>query len=515
MSKPRRVIREWMGKLFSRPVLTILLLLLQVVWLFVLWVRLTDYSKILNLLGLTVSILMCMALIRKDSTVPEFKISWMVLFMIMPVQGGILYLMWGDKRPAFRLRRRLQRAGQRVATLRQTSPAPLLALEQQNRRAAATARYVWDYGPCPVYGNSRARYYPSGEAMFPDVLAALESAQRYIFIEIFILGTGEMWEAIHDILRRKAAAGVEVRVIYDDAGSLTVLPGRYWKTLEAEGIHALTFNPFVPWLNLVMNNRDHRKIIVVDGVTAFTGGVNIADEYINRRERFGYWKDSAVRLQGDAAWSLTTMFLEFWDANRPDAGDLRRFQPAAAKVEPDGLIQPFCDSPVDRESVAKSVCLELINQAQWSLYICTPYLILDNDTLTALRLAAKRGVDVRIYTPGIPDKKMIYQLSRSYFSPLMDAGVQIYRYLPGFLHGKTWLVDGRIGMVGSVNLDYRSLYLHFECGALLYGCSALEDIRSDFVTLQRDSRLLTKADCRTGVVGSFVSAILRMLAPLC
>lgn len=515
MNKPRRVLKEWLGKLFSRPVLTALLLLLQAAWLVILWGWLADYSKVLNTLSMVCSVLMCMVLIRKDSTVPEFKISWMVLFMIMPVQGGLLYLLWGDKRPAYPMRRRLERAARRVEPLRVSDPAPQRALEERQPRAAATARYLRDYGPCPVYGGSSAAYYPSGEAMFPDLLAALEGAERYIFVETFILGAGEMWEAIHAILRRKAAAGVEVRVIYDDAGSLTVLPNGYWKTLEAEGIHALTFNPFVPWLNLVMNNRDHRKIAVVDGVTAFTGGINLADEYINRRERFGYWKDSAVRLQGEAAWSLATMFLEFWEANKPDTGSLERFRPAAGAVPADGLLQPYCDSPVDRESVAKYLCLDLIGQAQRTLYICTPYLILDNDLLSALRLAAKRGVDVRIYTPGIPDKKTIYWLTRSYFPPLMDAGVQIYRYLPGFLHAKTWLVDGHIGVVGSVNLDYRSLYLHFECGAVLYDCAALADIHRDFVSIQRDSRLLTKADCRTGVVGSFVSAVLRMLAPLC
>ena len=264
-----------------------------------------------------------------------------------------------------------------------------------------------------------------------------------------------------------------------------------------------------------MNNRDHRKIMVVDGAIAFTGGVNLADEYINRRQRFGYWKDSAVRLEGDAAWSFATMFLEFWEANRPAPLPAERFRPAPLHLAGDGMVQPYCDSPVDRECVAKNTYLDLIAQAKRSLCIATPYLILDNDTLTALELAAKRGVEVRIFTPGIPDKKLIYQLTRSYFPPLLKAGVKIYSYTPGFLHAKTWLVDDGVAVVGSVNLDYRSLYLHFECGAVLYGCAALADIRRDFEEILRDSAPVQLTDCRTGFVGGMVSALLRVLAPLC
>ena len=515
MGKTHRKIKELFGLLFSRLVLTAALLLAQVVWLFLLTSRLSDYRGIFSTAGIALSVLMCIAIIRKDTTAPEFKISWVLVFMVMPIQGGLLYLLWGDKRPAIPLRRRLERAQAVLAPLRRGDPAAQAALEAANPRAAQTARYLRDYGPCPLYGNTRATYYPSGEDAFPDMLAALESARRYIFIETFILGQGSMWEDIHEILRRKAAAGLEVRVIYDDAGSLTVLPGRYWKQLEAEGIHAFAFNPFVPWLNLVMNNRDHRKIMVVDGTTAFTGGVNLADEYINRRQRFGYWKDSAVRLEGDAAWSFATMFLEFWEANRPAPLPAEQFRPVPQHLAGDGMVQPYCDSPVDRESVAKNTYLDLIAQARRSLCIATPYLILDNDTLTALELAAKRGVEVRIFTPGIPDKKLIYQLTRSYFPPLLKAGVKIYSYTPGFLHAKTWLVDDEVAVVGSVNLDYRSLYLHFECGAVLYGCAALTDIRRDFEDILRDSAPVQLTDCRTGFVGGMVSALLRVLAPLC
>lgn len=369
-----------------------------------------------------------------------------------------------------------------------------------------------------MYSGTNVKFYASGEAVFPDLLEALESAQESILLEFFIISKGKMWDAVHDVLRRKAAQGVDVRMIYDDVGCATGLPAQYWKTLQVEGIQAVPFNPFVPLLNLVMNSRDHRKIVVVDGKTAFTGGFNLADEYINQKGRFGYWCDTGVRLQGPAAWSFATIFLELWASQRPDDPGLdayREEQPFPAEEPTVGLVQPYSDSPVDDENVSKNVYLDLITQAQETLWITTPYLILDNATMTALRLAAKRGVDVRIYTPGIPDKKMVYQLTRSYFEPLIRSGVKIYTFTPGFLHAKTWLVDGRIAVVGSINLDYRSLYLHFECAALLYGCAALADVGEFMMQLEKQSHLVELKECRTSAPGLMVSALLRLLAPLC
>jgi len=512
----RHILQRVLSLVFSRLVVTGVLLLAQIAWFIFLFYRLSDYANWINGVGLAISVVMCLALIRQDSTVPEFKISWMILFMVMPVQGGLLYLLWGDKRPAVRLRRRLQRAEAQLAPLRTADPAAQRLLEQRDPRAAQTARYVRDFAPAPVFDGTAVRYYPCGEAMFPDMLAALEGARQSIYVESFIIGMGEMWGQIQEILRRKAADGLDVRVIYDDAGCLSLLPLNYAETLQAEGIRAFSFNRCVPLLNLVMNNRDHRKIMVIDGRVAFTGGVNLADEYINRLTRFGYWKDSGVRLEGPAAHSFANIFLAFWKAHYPR--EEVTLPPVPEPVTPPGadcLVQPFADSPVDRETVAKNVYLELINQARRWLYICTPYLILDNDLLTALRLAAKRGVDVRIYTPGIPDKPTIYLLTRSYFPCLLREGVKIYSYTPGFLHAKTWLCDDRVAAVGTVNLDYRSLYLHFECSALLYGGAVLEDIRADMARIQQESAPVTLGDCRTGFVGTMHSAILRLLAPLC
>lgn len=510
------MLRRVLNLVFSRIVVTGVLLLLQAFWLFALFYWLADYAKWFGGVGVAMSIIMCLALIRQDSTVPEFKISWMILFAVMPVQGGILYLLWGNKRPALGLRHRLERAEDAMAPARKDDPDAAAALQRQDPRAALTARYLHDYGPMPVCGGTAAKYYPDGQSMFADMLPALQGAQHSIYVESFIIGMGEMWGQIHEILRRKAAAGLDVRVIYDDAGCLSLLPHNYAEMMRADGIRAFSFNRCVPVLNLVMNNRDHRKIMVIDGQIAFTGGVNLADEYINKIVRFGYWKDSGVRLDGPGAASLANIFLTFWKAKYPDEDlDAGCDLPAAVPVETDCLVQPFADTPVDREAVAKNVYLELINQAQKRLYICTPYLILDNDLLSCLRLAAKRGVDVRIYTPGVPDKPTIYQLTRSYFPHLLRAGVKIYSYTPGFLHAKTWLVDDRIAAVGTVNLDYRSLYLHFENSVLLYGGAVLDDVLHDLAEIEKESAAVTLADCRTGFFGTLYSAVLRLVAPLC
>ena len=333
----RLMLRRVLNLVFSRIVVTGVLLLLQAFWLFALFYWLADYAKWFGGVGVAMSIIMCLALIRQDSTVPEFKISWMILFSVMPVQGGILYLLWGNKRPALGLRHRLERAEDAMAPARKDDPDAAAALQRQDPRAALTARYLHDYGPMPVCGGTAAKYYPDGQSMFADMLPALQGAQHSIYVESFIIGMGEMWGQIHEILRRKAAAGLDVRVIYDDAGCLSLLPHNYAEMMRADGIRAFSFNRCVPVLNLVMNNRDHRKIMVIDGQIAFTGGVNLADEYINKIVRFGYWKDSGVRLDGPGAASLANIFLTFWKAKYPRRGPGRGLRPARRRAGGNGL----------------------------------------------------------------------------------------------------------------------------------------------------------------------------------
>ena len=301
---------------FSRLVVTGLLLLLQAVWLFFLFYKLTEYAQWLTFVGIVISVIMCAALIRQDTTPPEIKISWMVLFMVMPVQGGLLYLLWGDHRPALRLRRKLERAGARIRPMRTPQPAPQAALEQADPRAGRTAAYLRDYGHFPVYADTEATYYPSGEAMFPDMLAEMEKAEKYIFVEFFIISQGHMWDTVHELLRRKAAAGIDVRLIYDDTGCVTGLPVRYWKKLEAEGIRALSFNPFVPMLNLVMNNRDHRKILVIDGKVAFTGGITWPMNISTKRCALA---TGGIPACGCAARPPGALRRCFWNSGRPTA----------------------------------------------------------------------------------------------------------------------------------------------------------------------------------------------------
>ena len=501
--------------LFGRTGVILLLLLLQLGILFMVFSRLQQHVIYVYWLFALLSALTAILIINRPGN-PAFKLAWMVPITIFPVFGMLLYLFVEFQAGERLLNRRLQDVEQQMRKYVLQDPDVFEELEQTDKRTSNLSRYVMEKGGFPTYKNYHTAYYPWGKDKFEALIEELNKAEKFIFMEYFIVAEGKMWNTVLEILKKKVQEGVEVRFMYDGTCSISLLPYNYPKKLEEYGIKCKIFNPIKPALSTVQNNRDHRKIVVIDGKTAFTGGVNLADEYINKIVRFGYWKDSGVRLEGPGATALANIFLTFWKAQYPDEEiDMDRDLPLAAPVKTDCLVQPFADSPVDREAVAKNVYLELINQAQRRLYICTPYLILDNDLLTCLRLAAKRGVDVRIYTPGVPDKPTIYQLTRSYFPHLLRAGVKIYSYTPGFLHAKTWLVDDRIAAVGTVNLDYRSLYLHFENSVLIYGGAVLEDVRKDLAEIERESKELTLGDCRTGFVGTMYSAVLRLVAPLC
>ena len=391
------------------------------------------------------------------------------------------------------------------------------ALEASSPRRAGTARYIAGQGRGPLWQDTQVDYYALGDHMFPAMLADLEQARHFIFLEYFIIGEGEMWGKILEILKVKAREGVDVRLLYDDVGSVSLLPVEFPRQMEALGIHCIAFNRFVPWMSLVMNNRDHRKILVVDGYVGYTGGINLADEYINRVVKYGHWKDTALRLEGEAVWNLTVMFLEMWNALRFTDGDFAPFRPQVHHPQPflgQGWVQPFGDTPLDDEPLAENIYIEVLNQAQRYVYIYTPYLLIDSEMQIALCLAAHRGVDVKLFTPGIPDKKLVYQLTRSYYPPLLRAGVEIYEYTPGFLHGKSFVSDDQMAVVGTVNLDYRSLYLHFECGAVLYDCPCIRSIRQDALDLLSLCRRVTLDDCRHGLAGGLLNAVLRLFSPL-
>lgn len=353
--------------------------------------------------------------------------------------------------------------------------------------------------------------------MYEQMLKDLKSARHYIFLEYFIITEGSMWNEILDVLLKKVQEGVEVRLIYDDFGSLGRIPDQYYKMLEKSGIKAMAFNPLVPFVSAVMNNRDHRKIMVIDGHTAYNGGINLSDEYINRIHPHGHFKDTGVRYHGEAVWNFTLMFLEMWNAFRPEDKNFGPYMPHVYHPEPfrgKGYVQPFSDSPLDDETVAENVYLELIQQAERYVDIYTPYLAIDNEMQTALCMAAKRGVTVRLLIPAITDARMTHMLTHSYLESLIQSGVHVYEYTPGFVHAKSFVVDDKLAVIGTINMDYRSLYLHFECGALHYETDAVAQLRQDTESTFRQSREMTLEDCHKGFFHTLFYAVLRVFAPL-
>ena len=483
------------------------------------FVRFVGYSEIISNAFTVLSIAMVLYIISKTE-VPAYRMGWILVIMAFPLFGGMLYLFLGDKRPAKQMRLRLEKGMRNHDALTAQDPTAAEALRAEAPRTAGLAAYISNFAKFPIWQNTAVKYYSLGEAQYADILSVLRQAESFIFLEYFIIEEGEMWDSVLDILKEKAAAGVDVRVIYDDVGCLGKLPANYYKKLEKHGIKCLVFNPFVPVISLVMNNRDHRKILVIDGHTVFTGGINLADEYINHRVRFGHWKDSGVMLRGAAVWNFTVMFLEIWNAYRHDDEDFSVFRPGAEAMttESDGFVQPFSDSPLDGETVSVNVYLDILAQAQDYVYIFTPYLAISDELQLALCVASKRGVDVRMVLPGTPDKKLTFRLSRSYYLPLMEAGVRIYEYTPGFLHAKSYVSDDKLAVVGTINMDYRSLYLHFECGVLMVGCAAIADLKKDALKTFEVSHEVTAAERRRNwlsrLTGGLVDSILRVFAPL-
>lgn len=445
---------------------------------------------------------------------PAYKIAWIIPISLMPVFGGLFYLLVGGGGVSPRTRRKLQGIFRRCReTLAGDFGSDRLA--EQGEDMAGQVRYLERYACCPVYSHTQTEYFSQGELAYERMLEELEKAQRYIFMEYFIIEEGELWNNILDILRRKAAQGVEVRVLYDDFGCMYTLPRDYDRQLEAQGIRCHVYGRLVPVVSLRQNNRNHRKMTIIDGKCAFTGGMNLADEYINRKVRFGHWKDSAIFLRGDAAWSMTVMFLSMWDHCADLDEDFSHFRPVAQGMEGQGWVQPYTDTPLDLEKVSQTVYLNLISRARESIYITTPYLIVDEATNTALCNAAKSGVDVRIIVPHIPDKRYVFEVTKAHYPPLLESGVKIYEYTPGFIHAKNFVVDGRYASVGTVNLDYRSLFLHFENGVLLYDTPSVQDIRKDFLdTLELCESITLRKARRLNVFGYLYRNFLRMFAPL-
>ncbi len=500
----------------SRVVVVGLALLVQLSWYLLFLNRLANYSIVVNGFFRVLSVIILLYLIRKDEN-SAYKIAWMILIMVIPLLGGILYVMIGNKKPGKKLAAKMAVVKDSMTDALKQNEDILQEIEEQDARVAGNIRYIGNYGPYPAWKNTTVEYFPVGEKMFDAMLKDLQAAKHYIYLEYFIIAEGVMWDMILEILERKVKEGVDVRLIYDDVGCVSLLPIHYTKIMESKGIKCMAFNRFVPFLSLAMNNRDHRKILVIDGHTAYNGGINLADEYINRKMRFGHWKDTGVRIHGEAVYNFSMMFLEMWNAFREPETDFKAFDPHRWHPEPfesDGYVVPYSDTPLDFEELGENVYINILNQAKNYVYIATPYLLISDEMENALCTAAKRGVDVRILMPGIPDKPMVFYMAKSYYPPLLRAGVKIYEYTPGFVHAKSYVCDDRIATVGTINMDFRSLYLHFECGTLLYGCKAVMDVKKDMEECFPKCHEVTMGDCRQGVIGDLLTSVLRVLAPL-
>lgn len=504
-----------MKLLTHRIFLVAVSILVQLLVLLIMLLRFNEYYTEFNTVCTLFSIIIVICIVG-DRSNPAYKIAWIIPIMLFPIFGWLLYLLFGGNRLSKRTRKKLQVIDQIMQEeLKDACGAD--ALERvAGEDAGHMARYIERVAHCPVYGNTETKYFSLGELQFESMLKELRKAERYIFLEFFIIEPGKMWDSILEILEQKAAAGVEVRVLYDDIGCMFTLPRNYDQQLKKKGIKCCVFNRFRPVLSVRMNNRDHRKIMVVDGIVAYTGGINLADEYINEKERFGHWKDTGILVRGDAAWSLTVMFLNMWGVSAKVREDFSPFHPKNdIEIVGKGFVQPYGDSPLDDEPVGENVYLNLINKAKRYVYLTTPYLIIDHATLMALSSAAKAGVDVRIITPHIPDKKIIFELTRAHYQQLLEAGVQIFEYTPGFIHAKVFAVDDRFGTVGTVNMDYRSMFLHFENGVALYDTSSILDIKMDFFETQSISRKVSLEECKNlALPRRILRALLRVFAPL-
>ena len=502
--------------IFSRFGLVLVLLVLQFGALFSLmrW-----FSNLLpHYLGgtLLVTAAMMVYLLNQDMN-NSVRIPWLVVTALAPVLGVLLFCYTKEDVGHRMLKKRLlELEGQTRSQLPQNKKTGK-ALDADCPGAASLAQYLRGRGGgFPVYENTQVTYFPSGEAKFAALLPQLESATQYIFLEYFIIDEGLMWGRILEILARKAAQGVDVRVMYDGTCEFSTLPRDYPRRLEALGIRCKVFAPVTPFVSTHYNYRDHRKIAVIDGQVAFTGGVNLADEYINRVVRFGHWKDTAVMLRGEAVRSFTLMFLNMWaiDEHTMESSRFLAY-PTKPAMDAPGFVLPYSDSPVDGNKVGEQVYIDILSRARRYVHIMTPYLIIDHNMETALQYAAERGVDVHLILPGIPDKKYAFALAHTHYASLMKAGVKISEYTPGFVHAKVFVADDREAVVGTINLDYRSLYHHFECAAYMLDVPCIADIEADFQHTLKQCRRMTPERLKNDKLSMKVAgALLKAIAPL-
>ncbi|WP_143318821.1 cardiolipin synthase [Clostridium sp. HBUAS56010] len=512
-------IRGMMRVVFGRTTFGIVALIAQIAIFLAAYRFLNRYITYFYGAFTLLSALIIIYILNKEEN-PAFKLSWMIPIAAFPVFGMFFYLFVQFQIIGKLIDKKLKVNREKTEPYLSQSPRVMERLSGISVHNANLARFVKNTSHYPAYGNTNASYFPVGEVMFEAMKRELEQAERFIFLEFFIIERGEMWNEILEILERKVKEGVEVRLLYDGMCSITLLPHGYTGELKEKGIHAKEFSPVKPALTTYQNNRDHRKIVVVDGHTAFTGGMNLADEYINRKVRFGHWKDTGIMLKGDAAVSFTMMFLEMWNISEKEPDDYSRYLRDPEYFYPlelnmDGFAVPYADNPLDGENVGEQVYLNIIHSATRYVHIMTPYLILDYGMVKALTFAAKRGVETVIIMPGIPDKRYAFLLARSHYRELIRAGVHIYEYMPGFVHAKVFSSDNTKAVVGTINMDFRSLYLHFECAVYLYCNEVVKDIERDFQnTLACCRKIDEDIISRFPWYERFAGRALRLFAPL-
>ena len=474
--------RSLLKLLVSRFFWTFLFIFAQMglIYLFLAYVESRfSLSVLSSVLGIVVALLV---FIRDDAS--EYKLSWILLIMIVPFFGCSMYFIFGNKKKGIVQEKRMRRYQELQSQhMIDSYPKALDAEKVLSEEDAKLSRYVSGLSESRVFGNTSVEYFPLGDPCFPVFLQELEKAKKFIFMEYFVYQRGVFWNSVLEILKKKASEGVEVLLMYDDMGSITTLPRKYYKELRSFGIKAVAFNPVRPRLNPKLNYRDHRKVCIIDGNVAISGGLNMADEYINRSIRFGHWKDNCFILRGDGVWNYTFMFLQLWSYSAPaeyHVDDFSSYMPSVVPQVSDGLIQSFGDSPLDEFTVAENVYISIVNSARKYVWISTPYLVLDSSMTNALVLASRSGVDVRIITPSIPDKKSVYAHTRANYRRLLANGIRIFEYVPGFIHSKMFVVDDNRAIVGTANMDFRSFFLHFESGTIFYGGKVVNDVISDF-----------------------------------
>lgn len=506
--------KKFLSSVLSRNAAIIILLLAQIAVLLLSVAALGEKFYIVYAFLIVLDIVLIVIIMNKKEPA-SYRLSWIIIISVVPLLGGVSYIFV----------KATQRQSKLIDQVYQKLTREVLLQDKQvldELKTAAPdslnlARYISAHGLYPVYRNYSTSYFPLGEMQFQAMLDEMEKAEKFIFLEFFIISEGYMFDRVSELLLRKAAQGVDIRLMYDGIGTGMLGSSKIFRRLENGGVKCRVFNPFRPMLSSVQNNRDHRKIIIIDGHTAFNGGTNLADEYINRKVRFGHWKDTAIMTKGPAVRNYTHMFIQLWYSDNK-ISDYKLAQQVTLPeifLPGDGFIQPFSDSPLDDEPVGKNVYQELINNARRYVYITTPYLILDEEMLNTLTFAAKKGVDVRLIVPHIPDKWYVHVIAWINYSKLISAGVKIYEYTPGFIHAKSCVADGETAVVGTINFDFRSFYLHFESAAVLYGCSVIGEIERDFLETAEMSHLVTAKECRDRPLRlKIAGSILNMFAPL-